>query len=192
MVRAQAYTLEGVLAAILVVSATVFGLTAIDTQAWQDGGNEETRRLEARADDVLTVAANTNALEESLVCNQGSNPRINGNATVANSTDFERMLNLTFDTRGDQYNLYFSYLNAAGDDRITRLASEESVSSANRPSTGAAVATRTYALTDDMPFRFGDQCKRTSGTIGGTSLYIPDAQDDSRLYNLVEVRLVVW
>ncbi|WP_284007786.1 DUF7288 family protein [Haloarcula pelagica] len=193
--RGQAYTLEGVLAAILVISATVFGITSIDTRAWEDGTREETRRLETRADDLLTVGKNTGALENAILCYNSGRTRINGNNS-SRPAEFERMLNLTFDSRGEQYNIYFNYLNETGEQRVTELVSENSPASANRPSTGAAVATRTVALTDNMSVRTNspsNACGNAGPRVKSlSSFYIPDADNNTRLYNLVEVRLIVW
>lgn len=193
--RGQAYTLEGVLAAILVISATVFGITSIDTRAWEDGTKEETRRLETRADDLLTVSKNTGALENAILCYNSGRTRINGNNS-SRPAAFEQMLNLTFDSRGDQYNIYFDYLNRAGQKRVTELVSENTPRSANRPSTGAAVATRTVAITDNMSVRTNspsNACGNTGPRVKSlSSFYIPDADNKTQLYNLVEVRLIVW
>ncbi|WP_324756851.1 DUF7288 family protein [Haloarcula sp. GH36] len=195
--RGQAYTLEGVLAAILVISATVFGITSIDTRAWEDGTREETRRLEARADDLLTVSKNTGALENAVLCYNSGRSRINGNNS-SNPAEFEEMLNLTFDSRGNQYNIYFNYLNETGEERVTELVSENTPASANRPSTGAATVTRTVAITDDMRVRTNNASESNAcGNEGPSvesisSFYIPDADDRTQLYNLVEVRLIVW
>ena len=190
--RGQAYTLEGVLAAILVVTATVYGLGAIDTRAWEDETQSETEQLAYQASDVLSIASESGALRDVVLCYREGRP-IDGNRerTLA---EFERMLNHTFDSQAQQYNLYFSYWNTS-DQRETRLVSEESQGSNDRPPTSAVDASATVTITDNTSRRIGDECSSIPLTVkeDQNSFYISeDVSPDSPLYNIVEVRLVVW
>jgi hypothetical protein len=190
--RGQAYTLEGVLAAILVVTATVYGLGAIDTRAWEDETQSETEQLAYQANDVLSIASESGALRDVVLCYREGRP-IDGDRerTLA---EFERMLNHTFDSQAQQYNLYFSYWNTS-DRRETRLVSEESQGSNDRPPTSAVDASATVTITDNTSRRIGDECSSIPLTVkeDQNSFYISeDVSPDSPLYNIVEVRLVVW
>jgi len=189
--RGQAYTLEGVLAAILVVTATVYGLQAIDTRAWEDTTQGETQELKHRASDVLTLAGESGALRDAVLCYSPARA-IDGDRNEPRST-FESMLNTTFDSQADQYNLYFSYWNES-DSRETQLVSEASEESDRRPPTSAAAASTTVTLTDEMDIRNGNQCNSIPIDIQDDSeFYIQEDTDEkSSLYNVVEVRLVVW
>jgi hypothetical protein len=198
--RGQAYTLEGVLGAILVVTATVYGLQAIDTRAWEDETQTDTQQLEYRASDVLTLAGTlhsdsaaltneSSALRDAVLCYRPGRP-INGgrDRTLA---EFEQMLNTTFDSQATQYQLRFSYSN--GSSRISEVVSEESGDGDNRPSATAAVASTTVTVSDNMSRRRGPGCNPIPVTVAeDDSLYMPDAAPDSPLYNVVEVRLTVW
>ncbi|NHN65807.1 hypothetical protein G9463_21475 [Haloarcula sp. JP-Z28] len=187
--RGQAYTLEGVLAAIVVVTATVYGLSAVDTGPFQTGAQQRTAALETRASDTLSLAAETGALHNATACYSVGTPTLNGNQT-GSSTEFERMLNRTFDRQGEQYNLYFSYSDSGV--RQTVLASQESDENVAERPADAAVATETVTLTDNMPARIGD-CSGTGPPLSAVGGYFaPDAKPDSIVYNVVEVRLVVW
>jgi len=188
--RGQAYTLEGVLAAILVVTATVYGLQAIDTRAWEDNTSEETQQLENRASDVLTLASESGALRNATVCYRpGQTIDVGGNQA---GSEFEQMLNITFDNQVNEYNLYFSYWNDS-DARESRLVSQRPESGDIGPPTSAAAASTTVTLTDTMK-RTNDNCDPIPPTIKETedSFYMSDAAPDSALFNIVEVRLVVW
>ncbi|MDS0259181.1 hypothetical protein NDI56_07225 [Haloarcula sp. S1CR25-12] len=189
--RGQAYTLEGVLAAILVVTATVYGLQAIDTRAWEDTTRGETQELKHRASDVLTLAGESGALRDAVLCFSSARA-IDGDRPEPRST-FESMLNTTFDSQADQYNLYFSYWNES-ESRETRLVSETSQESDRRPPTSAAAASTTVTLTDGMDIRNGNRCNSIPIDIQDDSeFYIQkDTDEKSSLYNVVEVRLVVW
>jgi hypothetical protein len=189
--RGQAYTLEGVLAAIVVVTATVYGLSAVDTGPFQTGTQQRTAALETRASDTLSLAAETGALRNATACYSVGTPTLNGNQT-GSATEFESMLNRTFDRQGTQYNLYLSYWDREADSQRTALASQEAGENvADRPA-AAAVATETVTLTDDLPARIGD-CSGTGPPLSAVDGYFaPDAAPDSVVYNVVEVRLVVW
>ena len=189
--RGQAYTLEGVLAAILVVTATVYGLEVIDTRAWEDETQGETQQLAYQASDVLSIASESGALRDAVLCYREGRP-IDGDRerTLA---EFERMLNHTFDSQAQQYNLYFSYWNTS-DQRETRLVSEGSEGSNDGPPTSTADASTTVTITDDTRRRIGDECSPIPLTVkDDQEFYISeDVAPDSPLYNIVEVRLVVW
>ena len=189
--RGQAYTLEGVLAAILVVTATVYGLEVIDTRAWEDETQGETQQLAYQASDVLSIASESGALRDAVLCYREGRP-IDGNRERT-LTEFERMLNHTFDSQAQQYNLYFSYWNTS-DQRETRLVSEGSEGSNDGPPTSTADASTTVTITDDTRRRIGDECGPIPLTVkDDQEFYISeDVAPDSPLYNIVEVRLVVW
>jgi hypothetical protein len=190
VIRAQAYTLEGVLAAILIVTAMVYGLQAIDTRAWQDSTAQETQVLSNRANDLLTVAGESGALRNATLCYRDGR-RLNGNRGEPRS-EFEAMLNTTFDSQADQYNLEFSYRNGS-DQTETMLVSETDDEAVNQPPASAAVATTTVTLTDGMNRRTGGACTSIPVAISNDSgFYAPDVSSGSELYNVVEVRLVVW
>ncbi|WP_262178448.1 DUF7288 family protein [Haloarcula laminariae] len=188
--RGQAYTLEGVLAAILVVTATVYGLGAIDTRAWEDETRAETQQLQQRASDVLSIAGESGALEAAVRC-YGPGRDITGDRFP--QAPFESILNTTFDSQANQYNLYFSYWNNESDTRETRLASETSGEADRRPPSSAAIASTSVTLTDSMNRTTGPQCNPIGLSIKRDSaFYIEDANPSGPLYNVVEVRLVVW
>lgn len=188
--RGQAYTLEGVLGAILVVTAVVYGLQAIDTRAWQSQTDQNTQQLQNRAGDLLTVAGESGALREATLCYRDSR-RISGSDSPDQRGAFEDILNQTFDSQGDQYNLYFSWNGT--DQRETTVASSLTVDNVDRAALSVATASTTVTLTDDMRQRIGDDCSSTGPKIENSDgFYIPNVDDRSTVYNVVEVRLVVW
>lgn len=186
--RGQAYTLEGVLAAILVVTATVYGLQSIDTRAWEDETDSDVQQLQYRASDVLTLAGESGALRDAVVCYRKGRP-IDGNRDRSLS-EFERMLNTTFDSQADQYQLTFSYWD--GDTRRSTVVSQKTDNADKRPPAAAAVASTTVTVTDDTRRR-DDSCDPIPPTVKETekSFYMDDVASSS-LFNIVEVRLAVW
>ncbi|WP_324662765.1 DUF7288 family protein [Haloarcula sediminis] len=189
--RGQAYTLEGVLAAILVVTATVYGLGAIDTRAWEDETRSETRQLKYQASDVLSIAGESGALRDAVMCYREGRP-IDGNQdrTLA---EFEQILNLTFDSQAQQYALNFSYWNTTNQ-RETQLVSDRSQSSNDQPPASAVAASTTVTITDNTSRRIGDECNPIPLTVkqDGEFYISKDVDPSGPLYNVVEVRLVVW
>jgi len=188
--RGQAYTLEGVLGAILVITAVVYGLQAIDTRAWQTQTDQNTQQLQNRASDLLTVAGESGALRDATLCYRDSR-QISGNDPPDQRSAFEHMLNQTFDSQGDQYNLYFSWWDNG--ERETTIASSLTADSADRAPLSAATASTTVTLTDDMRRQIGDDCSASGPEISEIdTFYIPNNNEASTVYNVVEVRLVVW
>lgn len=188
--RGQAYTLEGVLGAILVVTAVVYGLQAIDTRAWQSQTDQNTQQLQNRAGDLLTVAGESGALREATLCYRDSR-RISGSDSPNQRGAFEDMLNQTFDSRGDQYNLYFSWWNRT-DERETTIASSLTADNADRAALSVATASTTVTLTDDMRQRIGNDCSSRGPKIENSDGFYIQKNVESTVYNVVEVRLVVW
>ena len=196
--RGQAYTLEGVLAAILVVTATLYGLQAIDTRAFQDETSSEIQQLKYRANDVLTLGAESGALRDAVVCYRENRP-IDGDRD-ATLTEFEGMLNRTFDSQARQYQLSFTY--SDGSSRVTEVVSRDADNADRQAPPTAAVATTTVTITDDTQVRTGDDCSPIPVTVSEAvknpddpdTLYLPDANPapDANLYNIVGVRLIVW
>ena len=187
--RGQAYTLEGVLAAILVVTATVYGVQAIDTRAWEDETRAETEQLEQRASDVLTLAGESGALRDAVLCYREGNP-ISGNRE-RELNEFEQMLNTSFGRQAAQYRINFTYWD--DDQRETRTVSR--TGSGSSVPTTAAVASTTVTVTDstNITTRAND-CNPIPVTVKESEdgFYMSDVNDESELYNIVEVRLTVW
>ncbi|MFB6073525.1 MAG: hypothetical protein ABEJ89_00775 [Haloarculaceae archaeon] len=192
MARGQAYTLEGVIGAIVIVLAVGYGVQAIDTGPWSGSGPGATT-LDQRAEDVLATGVDTGALSDVVRC-YGPNKRvIDGDYDVASNSEFEAMLNRTFDAQGENYNLYIAYWNESGQ-REQRLVSANDTAFPE-PGPNAETATVRFALYDDQPIRFGAgrDCSIDGPRLDSVNdFYVPDVNESSQVYNVVEVRLVVW
>lgn len=204
--RAQAYTLEGVFAAVIVLTALLYGIQTVDVGPWTSDTSEQTNELKLRAQDTLDIAANNGTLNRMVRCYGVSGKTVfDGNTAGSNATTFERLLNQTFDRQGRDYNLYIRYWNGS--------AGQESVVASSRdhdsgddvgliaPSESATVATRTVTVFDDQYTLIhadsDDPCAKQYQRVKTyqettEAFYMPDIAPDSRLYNIVEVRLVVW
>lgn len=192
--RAQAHTLEGVLGAILIVSAVTLGLQAVDTGPFTGGVDRQPDLLETQAEDVLALGHETGALGEVVRCYGQSKQVIDGDVSPTEQSAFERMLNQTFDRQGDNYELYFSYWNKSGGRTEELVSSNESALSA-APQPSASAVTLQTTLYDDMPIQIagaGADCETSGPAISRVDYFIPDVNEESVVYNVVEVRLVVW
>lgn len=195
MTRAQAYTLEGVVAGLVLVSAVLFGLQAVDTAPYS-GGTDRTSSdlLRQEARDALHIAAEQGALDRIVRCTDGSgapNPRI-GRLPDDNATRLGAVLGEAFRDIGYRYNVELRYW--ANESRSDPGRQTERVFDSGEPGSSAVSVSRRTTVYDDMPLLTGDHCReRTGDQVGATSsFYVPDADLDSELYNVVEVRLVVW
>jgi hypothetical protein len=194
--RGQAHTLEGFMSALLVVSAVLFALqsTAV-TPLTASTSNQhiENQHQTAAADLLLTTAENGSLRpavtfwdpsEKAFVGAEAQGFYANGGPPNA----FGAALNDTFgdfSTPGRRiaYNVFVKYRLP---DNTTRSKTMVYMGS---PSDNAASATRTVTLADDT---------RLSGPAAETvsdpsaNFYAPDAAPNASLYNVMEVRIVVW
>lgn len=195
MDRAQAYTLEGTIAAIVIVMAVFYGLQAVDTGPWSGSPDREADRLGTQAQDFLSVTAANGTLGNAVRCYSPSKPVIDGGAIDDESATFEHQLNHSFDSQGINYNLYVSYWNGSEGRERTVFTSTDGDALAI-PQENAGSATYRLALYDDDRVRFNDgtqDCAATGPKVSALDdFFIPDANPDSELYNVVEVRLLVW
>ena len=204
MERGQAYTLEGVFAAVVVLSAMLYGLQIVDVGPWTSGSADQTSQLKSQAADTLALAASNGTLSRAVRCYGTAsklefdggrlNPDPNQKATV-----LEHMLNETFDQRDYEYNLYFYYWDGNGNrERVVASQQTDTRGDVAAPSDAAAVVSRRLAVYDDQPSLYtttndqrscGSEFRRLDRT---SPFYMPDVAPDKPLYNVVEVRLVVW
>lgn len=236
-VRGQAFTLEGFIASVVILSAVLFALQAIVITPTSSGqlDQEVTQNLKTQGRDILTASANNGTEDLSFLL------RLFGNQTSGPAETWERgqnrqtgygsdepfahrdtllgnALNETFKQRGFSYNLVVEYLSATSVNE-TRTAnivfrgspSEESVSVTytivlydnqtltGSPNSSASVDCTEYILENTTADRsnsadcyyaipearlYDDDSDGTDAEMGETG--------DSPIYNIVEVRVVIW
>lgn len=203
--RGQMYTLEGVIGALVIISAVVFAMQSVVITPTSGGDVAPGERADLRnqAEDVLRLADQNGTFDLSSLSRYwsqskrtfygGLNPRL-GYGERQPPGAIGRLLNDTFSNQSRQYNLILRYrpANASNGTLSTPVVFQ------GTPDENAAVATRTITL-------FDNQTLTAPGT-GGVELWqydtdftdsddgyypIPDA-GDGPIYNVVEVRLVVW
>ncbi|GAA0198418.1 hypothetical protein ACFFQF_15165 [Haladaptatus pallidirubidus] len=191
--RAQAHTLESFTAALLIVSAVVFSLqaTAVTPLTASTSNQHIENQEEATADGLLSVTADDGRLREAVLYWNETEEQFagsNDDGIYANGgppNAFGTVLNETFGnvTSSDgriAYDVFVSYRLPNNETRRKTMVYMGS------PSDNAVVATRTVTLFDEDGLTSSG-----GGTVDG-SFYAPDAAPNARLYNVLEVRIVVW
>jgi len=190
--RAQAHTLEGFAAAIILLSGVLFALqaTAVTPLTASTSNQHIENQQAAVAEGTLAAAEANGTLTPTLLYWNTSGDRFIGSGsdgTYAGGgppTRFGAALNRTFAADRIAFNVEVSYRTAGGRGR-TRMVYMGS------PSDNAVAATRTVVLFDDDPVGDG------SGTLADVAddpdrEFYADDTDGGPLYGVMEVRIVVW
>ena len=194
-VRGQAYTLEGVIGAIVIASALILGLQAVNIEPWTDDGVEQGTDIRVQVEDVLDAAEDRDALTEVVTCLGGSNPETPHPGVISpdpNITTFGTLLNRSLEG-SIGYNVYVEYPDEGG--KIT----ETVLGSAETPAGASVTVTRDVMLFDvDQVYQLDTnpdppECvpDGTLGTYDQDDIYLSDQSPDA-LYAVVQVRVVAW
>jgi len=204
--RGQAYTLQGIVGAILIASALVVGLQAVDISPFtDDSADVATDELRIQSEDMLAIASDRDSLRTIATCVDGDGdgtphpavaPRSVSDETDQNS--FGALLNQTLTANGYSYNVYIDYVNTSSGGQLdsTPLASELDVT---RPS---VTVTHHVTLFDSDHVHIFDsergECVPTikeNNTLGerdDDDIYLENKDEDSEIYAVVQIRVVAW
>jgi len=188
--RAQAHTLEAVVAALLLLTSVVFALqiTAVTPLSASTSNQHIENQQQASAAGALSIAHESGALEDSLLYWNTSGDRFynatpNGYYTRTMPTAFGEMLERSFGDRGIAYNVNLIYATDSGG------VGREELIYRGVPSDNAVVTTRTVVLTDDDRIRHANTS--AGDRVDETRFYAPDVGDGG-YYNTIRVEVVVW
>jgi len=206
--RGQAYTIQGVIGAILIASALVVGLQAVDISPWTDDSTDDrAEALRVQTQDLLAAASDRDALRIGATCIDGDgngtpHPAVAA-GTEANETErdaFGTLLNRTLTDTSTAYRVSLEYNASAGG------AVESTPLTPDRAETRSSVSvTRQVVLTDSdrihefdddrgkcVPVRTGNNTLGARDADPDASVYVDDQHPDSDLYAIVRVKVVVW
>lgn len=192
--RAQAHTLEAFIAALILVSGLVFAsqATAVTPLSASTSNQHIENQHQAVANDLLTVAAEDGSLSEAAVYWApedgfiGSQDQVYYTKTPPTSHPLSDSLNSFFADRHLAYNIDVIYQRSSTEaDRRT-----QPMIVMGSPSDNAVSATRTVVLYDSMELPGEEPILLTDAKKG--EFYADDIDQDSQVYNVVEVRIVVW
>jgi len=214
--RGQAYTIEGIIGAILIASALVLGLQTVDIAPWTDSSvDRQTESLRLQTQDLLEAAEDRDALRTAATCIDGDGNDTPHPAVAAGTAnnDTERaalgvLLNRTLDQNNYRYSVYVSYPNGttAANGSAADSVNTTGISDDRDPTRPSVTATRQVALFDSDPiYEFdpdaGECVPATAGTNNtlGTrdadpdqDVYVENQNLDSDLYAVVRIRVVAW
>lgn len=193
--RAQAFTIEALVASLLILGSLLFtfqvaGVTSLSpTTSNQQVGNQ----LDGIATGTLDSAAANDSLGSTIRYWNDSSGQFHDAADDETYYVAERpptalgeLLNRRLAVRGIAYNVNVQYVTANGSVRDQRLVRY------GAPTDDAVRATTTVTLYDNDSL-YDSQEVSTSVTLDeASSFYAPDAAPDSRVYNTVRVEVVAW
>lgn len=205
--RGQAYTLESIASAVIVLTAVLFALQSIIiTPTTSSAVDPEVRsELQQQADDVLVITANNATHDLSWFVRywdqssrtfagpQAVNPRVGYGGNEPPGA-IGTMLNETFNARGHSYNLELYYRGQ----NVSDGHGQTPAVYRGRPGEGAVVASQMVTLYDNQTLtgprstnaELWEYSPNASNNRNGY-YPIPNAVEGP-VYNVVEVRLTVW
>ncbi|WP_255170023.1 DUF7288 family protein [Natrononativus amylolyticus] len=209
--RGQAYTLEGFIGAIIVLMAVLFALQAVVITPTTGGAVDRSSQAQTQQEvqDALIVTENEGELSQLVrYWNASEDPeeqefyRSNAPAeTTAYTADrfsdedvleerslLGNILEERFGERGQNYNVELVYQDSDGEAEDDLYLVYQ-----GSPSSTAVTASYTVTLYEYQDFRTPDH----SGSLENADEFnypIPNepTEDDGAIYNVVEVRVVVW
>lgn len=200
--RAQAHTLEAIVAAVLLLSSLVFALqvTAVTPLSASTASQHIENQQRATAEGVLSIAANRGALKPAVLYWNQTGQKFHDSTdrdyyiNEAPPNRFGDLLHNAFNGTGAAYNVYVTYLNRDNRGRIPMVYR-------GVPSDNAVKVSRTVTLYDDDPL-YNDTdsdgvaepiaTNLTEANSGTTSPFYADDEAKSGVFNVVRVEVVVW
>jgi len=205
--RAQAFTLEGFIGSMLILTAVLFALQSIIITPTTSGTVDRDVRAqhETQADDILQQVHNNGSLKYLVLNFDGGDsdyfhPKEDtrsdiGYGAAPPPTEFGTMLNQTFNQRGKVYNVVVEYRCVgtndsncnAGTDNATVGTLDRNMVYRGVPSDNAIVATQTVTVYDNDSLPQKDMSVKE-----WDEFPVSDTAPDSPIYTVAEVRVVVW
>ncbi|WP_440991299.1 DUF7288 family protein [Haloarchaeobius baliensis] len=208
--RSQAYTLEGFIGSILLLTAILFAFQSVVILPTTSGSVslDIQEQLRTSANDIMIISADDGSLSchvrywnesttestfakgQSADQGYGVDPPPNVTTCDADGTQFGAMLNETFGEQEQEYSITVSYRNGSATEQVAMV----SRGSENAP---AVSTTYTVTLYDDQRL-LGPGCHPGCETLGDAyaSGYFPipeaDEFEDSPIYNVVVIRVIIW
>lgn len=193
--RGQAFTLEGLVAGVLILTALLFALQAVAVTPGTPGADIEPE-IRQQTVDMLDIAEQEGALDEMVRYFDNDTTDTFHNATDSTvgygsavpDTRFGELLDETFHERGKVVNVIVEY---SREDRVG-TASERLIYRGAPPS-ASTVASSTVTLYSNQTLTGpgGEETTLAEAAEAGT-FPIPNIDPDGPLHNVVHVRVIVW
>lgn len=199
MDRAQAHTLEAFVAALILVTGLIFAAqaTAVTPLSASTSNQHIENQHRALATDLLSTAAQDGSLRESAVYwdwneEEGTTGFVDTHQDRTYYTETPAGMHplapalAVFDRNYLAYNIDLVYRDGEGGTDEIRMIEMGS------PSDNAVAATRSVVLSDSTGITGGSNEGMTIGDLSDEAFYAEDVDSEGQLYNIVEVRIVVW
>ncbi|MFC6991869.1 hypothetical protein ACFQH3_08950 [Haladaptatus sp. GCM10025707] len=198
--RAQAHTLEGIVASFLLITGLVFALqaTAVTPLSASTSSQHIENQERAIAEGVLAAALENGTLEVAPVFwdNRTDYLRFHNTSSRQYYVDnlqpnltFTNMLERNFGDAGIAYNVNIVHMTETGAERERRLVYR------GVPSDNAVTASRIVTLYDDDVL-YDHEGNPTTYTVSKGAdegkFYMSDAAPESAVFNVVKIEVVVW
>lgn len=181
------------MAALIVVSGLLFalGATAVTPLSASTSNQHIQNQQLAMANDVLATADRNGTLREAVLFWNTSRSGFNGSGDSGYFTDagppnpFGGTLNETFKDEQIAFNVYVFYWDgtARKSQPMTYMGS---------PSDNAVAASRTVVVYDDAVLSGPGASVTVSEAADDGGFYAPDVDPETKLFNVLEVRIVTW
>lgn len=190
--RGQAHTLEGFVASLIVIGSVVFALqaTAVTPLTASTSNQHIENQQAATASNLLATAAANETLRPTITYWNRSSGSFVGTgergyyASGGPPTAFGAALNRTYSDNRIAFNVYVVHRRVDNSRQSTRLVYM------GTPTDNAVSTSRTVVVRNDTSLSTGN------GTIAEAAaadeFYATDAAPESELFNVMEVRIVVW
>lgn len=194
--RAQAFTLEGFVAALLLLATVAFVInaTAVTPVSSSTSSQYAQTQGSAMVEGVVDAGAANASLRPTLLYwnnSTGEFHDVTVDGTYANCdalpTAFGSLLARTVYDQGWACNVNVHYLNATTDTREIKR-----VVFSGTPSDTAVRAVRTVTLYDDDTLYDASEVPTNTAVGNQTTYFVTDTDPTSGLYAVVELEVVVW
>ena len=190
--RGQAYTLEAVIASLLLVSSLVFALqvTAVTPLSASTSNQHIENQQRASASGVLTAAQEAGVLKDAVLYWNDSDSaeeyydaeRLTYYTNSYPPNEFGNITERAFDGRGLAVNVLVYHNESEEPSRMVYR---------GEPSENAVSASRTVTIYDDDNLTAPD-ATRTAADANSFADVVPEASGGTGVYNVVRVEVTVW
>jgi len=189
--RGQAYTLEAIIAAVLLISSLVFALqvTAVTPLSASTSNQHIENQQRASAAGVLTAAQEAGALKDAVLYWNDSAEEYDDADRLAYYTnsyppnEFGNITERAFDGRGLAVNVLMYHDESEEPSRMVYR---------GEPSDNAVSASRTVTIYDDDNLTAPPSNQTTAGNADSFADAVPEDASGNSVYNVVRVEVVVW
>jgi hypothetical protein len=197
--RGQAYSLQGVIGAIIVVSALVLGLQAISIVPFTSDGPEQGVDTKAQLEDTLDIIGDDDGLRTGVLCLGGEDPTTPDPGIISTDPAFDPIGTVLASTASQtaSYNIYVVH-----NDTSSPEFQEQAVGPVDPITDSAVTVTREIVIFDSDPVyqlnRTGGECEidneydDVADAASQDEIYLDNRNENSDIFQVVQVRVVAW